>query len=154
SAAGTRIPVVDSTVRAAIHFAATKATAAGTVSAPVADLTRGVLASMMFTKLRAVLAVSAAIALLVSGAGLAAFHALAGGTDEKQAAGPIAVVNASPVDEPARPKSDQQLLLGTWLPTSGEQNGEKLPVEKYSGGKLVFTVDKVVLRQAGGQEQE
>jgi RNA polymerase sigma factor (sigma-70 family) len=154
SAAGTQIPVVDSTVRGAIEFAGTTATAAGTVSAPVAALTRGVLTSMIFTKLRAVLAVSLAIAVLATGAGLATFYALAGGTDAKQVAVPIAVFKAKAVAEPAIPKSDQQMLLGTWLPTSGEQNGEKLPEEKYAGGMLTFTDGKVVLRQAAGQEQE
>jgi uncharacterized protein (TIGR03067 family) len=51
-------------------------------------------------------------------------------------------------DKPAKekPKSDKELIQGTWIPVSGEQNGEKLAEEKYKEGKIVFTDDKVALQ--------
>ena len=53
-----------------------------------------------------------------------------------------------------KPKPDKELILGTWIPISGEQNGAELAEEKLKGGKLIFTDEKVTLHVLDARPRE
>jgi RNA polymerase sigma factor (sigma-70 family) len=151
TAAGLPLPEVASTVRAALQFATNAAITAGTVSAPVAALARGVLRSMTITKVATMIAVVLALTVLSSSAGLLAFHAFAGGKDEKFVAGPGEAEKAKSVQKETKAKSDNELLQGTWIEESRGADGYK--VAEASRWTLVFDRDKVTWHDRGKERE-
>jgi RNA polymerase sigma factor (sigma-70 family) len=119
--------------QAALLFAAGQTVGAGTTSASAVALAEGVLRVMFLTKLKIAVAGVLAIGLVGTLAGTLMALALPGGP-------PAAKARA---DE--KPKSDQELLQGTWIPTSAEEAGMKVPEEKLRGFEIVFKDDKVTL---------
>jgi RNA polymerase sigma factor (sigma-70 family) len=114
--------------KAALAFAAYQTVGAGTIPAPAVALAERVLRAMFLTKLKTAVAVVLAIGLVGGVAGMLA-HALAG-------------------EPPAqKPKSDKELLQGTWIPVSVEEAGKKIPEDEVKEKKfeMVFTADKVTL---------
>ena len=68
---------------------------------------------------------------------------------EKAQAGPDNAAAAR--DE--KPKSDKELILGTWIPVSGEKNGKEIPKEVLKGN-LTFTKDKFTMELNAGAVRE
>jgi RNA polymerase sigma factor (sigma-70 family) len=141
AAAAVASSLMSSTVKAACMMAAGQATVAGLVPAKVAALMEGVLNTMFMTKLKSMMAVSLAMAVMLGiGAGLLGYGTAAG----QQSAGKKAEAGAPP-KEVAR--SDKDLLQGKWLVISCECNGENrmqpwikdnaLLVIEEADGKLV-----------------
>jgi uncharacterized protein (TIGR03067 family) len=132
--------LVASTVQAAPAAAASLTAASGLISTNVAALTEGVLKAMLLTKLKALIPVVAAAALLVGGAGVLIIRTLA---DEPKASKDEAKKD--------KPKSDKEALQGTWITKSGEHNGEKFADNVLMNWeKLVFDDDSVTRK--GGEE--
>jgi RNA polymerase sigma factor (sigma-70 family) len=129
-------PVVVSTSKAALAFAAAQAAAAGTVSAQAAVLAEGVLRAMFLTKLKIALA-ALAFVLTCAAAGVLTHQALAAGPQGEQKEGAAA----------DKPKADKDLLQGTWSVVSVEEGDKKVPEDevKARNAKLVFAGDKVTL---------
>jgi uncharacterized protein (TIGR03067 family) len=154
-AAGLPIPNADLTARMALQFITNAGIAAGTVSAPLAALARGVLTAMALTKIKTAIAVLFAVAVFGSTAGLFGFHAVTGGKDTKPA-GRITEgektrtsredLRASP-DQEKKQKSDKELLRGTWVEESRGADGMK--VAESDRWKLVFDEDKVTWTDKG-----
>jgi RNA polymerase sigma factor (sigma-70 family) len=98
-AAAVPCPLVVTTVKAALVFAAGKTTAAGMISAQVASLVEGGLKAMVLTKLKIATALVLAVGVLTSGTGVLTHRALAA----KQVDGPL-----SDVTFPAAPPPGDQ----------------------------------------------
>jgi RNA polymerase sigma factor (sigma-70 family) len=154
--AGLPIPMVDSTVQAAIQFAAGKAAAAGAVSARVAALTKGVLKAMLMTKLKAVAALLLAVSVVGTGVGVWTYRALAGGPGAARAedrANPAAedAKKAKNADE----KTDKEKLQGTWVPVSVVTGGRKASEQeiKDKNFEMVFSGDKVTIPAKGEMKE-
>jgi uncharacterized protein (TIGR03067 family) len=159
TAACSPLPNVALTARTAIQFVTTTAMGGGTVPPSVAALTRGVLASMTFTRVKIMGAVLAAMTLLGGSAGLFAFHGLSARkdgeafspTNESQSA------RAFTEDEKVKPKkdkkekSDKEKLQGTWVEESRGADDEK--VAENDRWKLVFDEDKVTWTDRGKDRQ-
>jgi uncharacterized protein (TIGR03067 family) len=141
-------PLIASAVKAAATVAAGQEVAS-VMSAKIVLLTERVVKAMLIAKLKALTTVLLAMAAL-GGAGALWSYATPKAEQEKLRAAvpPVAVAR----DE--KPKSDKELILGTWISTSGEQNGEKLAKEKLKGGKMVFTEDKITLQVLEAQARE
>jgi RNA polymerase sigma-70 factor (ECF subfamily) len=137
-----------SAVKAAATVAAGQEVAT-VMSAKVIALAERVVQAMLIAKLKTLPTALCALA-VVAGAGvLCSYPRLRAGQDKVPAA-PPAVVLAS--DE--KPKTDKELLQGTWIPVSGEQDGKKIPKEKLTD-HFVFTEDKVTIQKvAGGERRE
>jgi RNA polymerase sigma factor (sigma-70 family) len=130
--------LIASTVKAAAAVAAGQ-DVASVMSAKVVALTERVVQAMLIAKLKTLTTVLLALAVLVGGGVLCSYPTL----KAEQAQAAVAAVVASANE---KPRSDKELLQGTWLPVSGEQNGEKLPKEKFEGGKTVLKGDNITLQ--------
>jgi RNA polymerase sigma-70 factor (ECF subfamily) len=130
--------LVASTVQAATAVAAGQAAAAGVISTKVVALTERVMNAMRMTKLRTLAAVLLAGTVLGSGGGLLTYRTL--GAELRGSQAPATAVDDEK-DKKAKP--DKEVIQGTWVAVSGEQNGEKVPKEKLEAIKLIFTEDKV-----------
>jgi RNA polymerase sigma factor (sigma-70 family) len=132
SAVSAAVPAVlaDAAARAASHFALGKAAGAGVVSAPVAALTKGVLTSMLLTKLKTA---AVLLTLLVGTAvGAWALHAPAG-AQGGAARAPAAVLRAAAVHADAL--ADLRALLNKGIRAAG--GAEKLG--KFTAGTCKIT---------------
>jgi RNA polymerase sigma factor (sigma-70 family) len=87
ASAGVPNMVVSSTIKAASIYAAGPAAAAGVISAKVVALTEGVLKAMLFTKLKAMVAVVLTLGFVASGATILTSRTAAGQDDKKPTAG-------------------------------------------------------------------
>ena len=79
--------LIDSTLKAAMSFAAGNLAAGGLVSAQVVTLTKGVLHTMFVTKVKTVATLVLSLALLIGGAGVFTYHILATEADAKKTDG-------------------------------------------------------------------
>jgi RNA polymerase sigma factor (sigma-70 family) len=115
--------------QAALAFAASQTVGAGTIPAPAVALAERVLRAMFMTKLKISLAVMLAIGLVGGVAGVLAHHALAAASAAQ------------------KPKTDKELIQGTWIPVAVEEAGKKIPEDEVKDKKfeMVFTADKVTL---------
>jgi RNA polymerase sigma factor (sigma-70 family) len=128
-------PLALGTVKAAVLTAAGQA-AAGAIPPTVAALTKGVLRSMLLSKLKVV----AAVVLVVAVASL----------------GTVVGARQAPADKPAAavkddaPK-DAEKIVGTWAIVSAERGGKKVPEEMFKDGKWVFAADGKVTAKFRGE---
>jgi uncharacterized protein (TIGR03067 family) len=151
-------------VKAAATFAAGQEVA-NVLSAKVVALTERVVKAMLIAKLKTLATVLLGMAVLGGGGVLSLYPTLKAEHEPARAAAPA--VGASTDDKPNsdkellhadprftrasaastddKPKSDKDLIQGVWIPVSVEQNGEKLAKEKFEGGKMVLTEDKITL---------
>jgi RNA polymerase sigma factor (sigma-70 family) len=133
-------PLIASTLKAAATVAAGQEVA-NVMSTKVVALTERVVQAMLIAKLKTLATVLLGMAVLGGGGVLCSYRTLKAAPEQAPAA---TVAVRTVADE--KPKSDKELIQGTWIPVSGEQNGEKLPKEKFEGGKMVFTEDKITLQ--------
>jgi RNA polymerase sigma-70 factor (ECF subfamily) len=151
TAASVSIPDVDLTARAALQFVTNATIATRTVSAPVAALAKGVLISMTVKKVKFVIAALFAAAIFGGTAGLLALQAFAGWKGENPIAGSKAGKDHATTDEKTanedKPKSDKELLQGTWVEES--RGADEKKAAEGDRWKLVFDEDKVTWTDKG-----
>jgi RNA polymerase sigma factor (sigma-70 family) len=129
------------TMKAASAFAA--GIPAGGVSAQVLALTKGVLRTMMLSRVKTVAAVLIAVA-IVAGVGGVAYRNYAG---------------AKPAEDKkvAKPKADKEAILGTWKVVSVEFGSKKNPegfeFDLLRKATMIFKKDKQITQIAGGQKE-
>ena len=116
ASAGVPNSVVDSTIKAASLLAAGKAAAAGAISVKVAALTEGVMKAMLFTKLRAALAVVLILGVVATGAITLTCRTAAGQDDKKPAA-------EKPVEPAAKPEKEKEAFTAWGKEVGGLQAG-------------------------------
>jgi RNA polymerase sigma factor (sigma-70 family) len=127
----------DSTLKAAICFAAGDAAAGGFVSAQAAALTKGVLHTMFVTKLKTVAVLVLALAVIFAGVGAFAFHRYAAEAEAKK-------------------KDDKQNIQGTWKFDSGKIDGAEPPadmIDKIKDAELIITADNFTIANYGKQKK-
>jgi RNA polymerase sigma factor (sigma-70 family) len=141
-------PLLAATVNAAMPIAAGTTAAAGSISASVAALMEGVLPTMTMIRFALTTALVLALGTLTAGTGWIAYQALAGGP-ASQEPGQVAPVpkDAAPTQAPA----DQQLLQGTWVAVSGEQEGKPWPAERAEECKLVIRGNRMTFADQEGK---
>ena len=119
--------------------------AVGAVSMQVVALAKGVLRTMLLTKIKTVVAVLLTVGLL-TGTGGALYQTFAADkpADEKKADKPKA----------GKPKADAEAILGTWKAVSMEYDGVKNPAgaefDLLKTMKVTFTKEKHTIELAGG----
>jgi RNA polymerase sigma factor (sigma-70 family) len=155
AAAGVPTSVASSTVRAASHLAAGQA-ATGVISAKVVALAEGVMKTMFLTKLKVATVVLLVVVLIGVGAviGVRAQKALA--------AGPPNASKTPPGKEADKPRTDKDLLQGTWEFVSLTQGGQTLQREDFGDKNapikaITFIGDRwvgVVVNTGSGKEVE
>ncbi|HEY7156721.1 MAG TPA: sigma-70 family RNA polymerase sigma factor [Gemmataceae bacterium] len=119
--------LIDSTLRAAMSFAAGD-TAAGLVSAQAAELTKGVLHTMLVTKMKTLAALWLALAVILGGGGALAYRLLAKEADAK--------------------KTDKERIQGTWKVDSAKANGEEPQGDegdRIKGSTWTITAEKITV---------
>jgi RNA polymerase sigma factor (sigma-70 family) len=125
-------PLVAVTVKAAATLAAGQ-DAANVLSAKVVALSERVVKAMLIAKLKTLTAVLLGVMVLGAVGVLCSYATLKAGQEQAQARAA------------EKPRSDKERIQGTWIPVSVEQNGAELPKEKFEGGKMVLTEDKITL---------
>jgi RNA polymerase sigma factor (sigma-70 family) len=128
--------LIDSTLKAALCFAAGDAAAGGRVSAQAVALTKGVLHTMFVTKMKTVAVLVSALVAFLGGVGGFAYHRLAADAEAKN--------------------KDKENIQGTWKFVSGKINGEDLSEEqknKVKDAKLIITADKWIITDYGEQKK-
>jgi RNA polymerase sigma factor (sigma-70 family) len=123
--------LIDSTVKAAICFAAGDTVAGGVVSAPAAALTKGELHTMFVTKMKTLAVLVLALAMIVGGVGAFAYHRLATEPDRKE-----------------KSKSDNDAIQGNWEVvslTSGKE-GDTREAEALKNATWVFEKEKLLVK--------
>ena len=146
ASAGVPYPVLDSTIKAASLLAAGKAAAAGAISVKVAALTEGVIKAMLFTKLKAAIAVVLILGVVVAGATILTCRTAAGQEDKKPAA-------EKPVEPAAKQEKEKEIFTAWGKEVGGLQAGLGYrPGQKraYSHGETVTLVVRV--RNVGKQD--
>jgi RNA polymerase sigma-70 factor (ECF subfamily) len=140
-------PLLASTTKAAAMIAAGQE-AASVLSAKVVLLSERVVKAMLIAKLKTLITALLGLAVL-GGVGMPwGYQALSAGQQEDRR-GPAPIVT----QKKEEPRSDRELIQGTWVIVAGEQNGKKFPEEKLEG-KIVFTKDKFSLHLASGEVRE
>jgi RNA polymerase sigma-70 factor (ECF subfamily) len=132
-------PLVVSTVKAAVLFAAGQA-AAGVISTHAAALTEGVLRAMFLRKLRTIVAVLLAVSLATA---VCVFTYPASGEEPQQPPRPR-LLQAAP-RLAVQDKTDKEKLQGTWHAVSGEVGGKDVSEEFAKKLSIVFAGDKITL---------
>jgi uncharacterized protein (TIGR03067 family) len=159
-AAGAPLPAAAVMARAAVQFVTTTALSAGTVPPSVAALTKGVLASMTFTRVKILGAILLLVTALGGSAGLFAFHALTPGmdgngvspTNESHSTRAFAEDEKAKPEKDKKEKSDKEKLQGTWVEESrGDGDGEE--VAETDRWKLVLEDDKVTWTDRGKERK-
>jgi RNA polymerase sigma-70 factor (ECF subfamily) len=124
--------MVDSTLKAAVCFAANDADAGGLVSAQAVALTKGVLHTMFVTKIKNLAALMLALAVIVAGAGAFTYHLLAG--------------------ETAAEKTDKDNIQGMWKVVSAKENGAEVggdEGDRIKSATWKITADKITVTVKG-----
>jgi RNA polymerase sigma factor (sigma-70 family) len=153
AAAGLPASVASSTIQAASLFAVGQAAAPGALSVNAVALAEGVLKTMLLTKLKlatAVLVVGA-LAFGMSGLGLRLFHGspqTAQGQEQKGAPRTL------PGKEAHKPRTDQELIQGTWVFVSLRVGGKNQWNKDAPPKSLTFTGDKVRFLAVNGDGKE
>jgi hypothetical protein len=139
ASAGVPYSVVHSTIKAASLLAAGKAAATGAISVEVAALTEGVMKAMLFTKLRAALAVVLILGFVATGTTILTCRTAAGQDDKKPAA-------EKPVEPAAKQVKEKETFTAWGKEVGGLQAGLGFrPGEKraYHHGETVTLVIRV-----------
>jgi RNA polymerase sigma factor (sigma-70 family) len=146
-------------VRSLVQAAATVAAGqqvANVMSAKVVALTERVVKTMLIAKLKTLTPVLLATVALGGGGVLWSYSTVMAQQKSIQVA-PRQIAQAEqekPKPAPAAPvKPDKELILGTWIPVSGEESGKEIPKEQLPT-KLVITKDKFTVHRAGGETEE
>jgi len=140
------LPLIASTMKAAATIAAGRDV--GTVmSAKVVLLTERVVKAMFVANLKTIATVL--LVTMTLGGATNAFTP----TTPKAGQGKVQAAPGFVSTEEEKPKSDKELLQGTWIPVSGEQDGKAIPKEKLNG-KFIFKDDKFTLQIEGGESRE
>jgi RNA polymerase sigma factor (sigma-70 family) len=127
--------LLDSTLKAATYFAAGNVAAAGLVSAQAVALTKGVLYTMLVTKIKNLAALVLVLALMGGGTGTFAYRFLA--------------------TEPEK-KTDKENILGEWKVVTVKMNGQDAPGEEGEAIKnsiVEFKPDKVINKRKDGDRE-
>jgi RNA polymerase sigma-70 factor (ECF subfamily) len=149
SAANVSSVLVDATTRACLQFAAGQALPSGVVSTKVLALTKGVLKTMVLSKLQTAGAVFLMVCVTGLGAGVLAYPTLAAFSDDPKDARQLAIQpKPKEANEEKRPqavvrvpRTDKERIQGTWALVSGEFNGH---VTKDVGDmKMVFKREQI-----------
>jgi RNA polymerase sigma-70 factor (ECF subfamily) len=140
-------PLIASTLEAVATVAAGQEVA-NVMSAKVVVLAERVVKAMLIAKLKTLPIVVLVLAALAGGGVLLSYPPLRA---EQENGRPADAPTVAATDE--KPKSDKELIQGTWIPVSGEQDGKKIPKEKLTD-QFIFTADKVTLQRAGGEARE
>jgi RNA polymerase sigma factor (sigma-70 family) len=114
----------------------TQAALGGSIAAPVAAITHGVLSAMFIAKCKLVAVVLLGLSVFLTGAGLLAWQLSA----------------QTPVAGNAGAKKDRDALQGTWTVVSAQVNGQAInPNEEAAikGKPVVFKGDKLIARHEG-----
>jgi RNA polymerase sigma factor (sigma-70 family) len=115
------------TIKAAMYLAAGEATVGGLVSAQAAALAKGVLHTMFLAKVKTLAALVLALAVLVGGAGVVTYYAVAA--------------------EEAK-KTDQEKIQGTWKVKSVKAKGEEPQGDegdRIKGATVTIAADKITV---------
>jgi RNA polymerase sigma factor (sigma-70 family) len=142
ASAGVPTTVLCSTIKAASLFAAGQAAATGAISVKVAALTEGVMKAMLFTKLRAAIAVVLILGFVATGATILTCRTAAGQDDKKPAA-------EKPVEPAAKQEKEKEAFTAWGKEVGGLQAGLGYPPGQrrtyYTGetAKLVVRVRNV-----------
>ncbi|MBI3408685.1 MAG: sigma-70 family RNA polymerase sigma factor [Planctomycetes bacterium] len=136
--------LIQSTKVAALASVAGKAAATGAISASVSALTEGVMHAMFLTKLKIVASVLLAVGLMGAG-GVWTYGAVAGKIVAGNNSGKSQGSDARGQDGPAQAKSpsDLDIIQGTWVPVSVEQDGKNVQAEDLADLKLLFKASKL-----------
>lgn len=120
---------IDSTLQAAMSFAAGDAAVGGVVSAQAAALTKGVLHTMFVTKMKIVAVLILALAVVLGGAGVFAYHVLATEADKKE-----------------KGKSDKETIQGNWEVVSllSDKGASEREAERLKSAVWVFEKEKIL----------
>lgn len=131
--------VLSSTIQAAALMAKGKMATTGVISAQVAALTKGVLTTMLLTKLKNSMIVVLLLS-IVSGMGVVTYSALGKQADGRKEE------DKKVLQQPRRDQAQEELakLQGTWLGVRLEANGQAAPVEQAKQFKILIKEDKVV----------
>ena len=146
ASAGVPNSVVDSTIKAASLLAAGKAVATGVISLKVAALTEGVMKAMLFTKLRAAIAVVLVLGFVATGATILTCRTAAGQDEKKPTA-------EKPVEPAAKQEKEKEGFTAWGKEINGLQAGVGFPAgqkRSYSHGETVTLVVRV--RNVGKEE--
>jgi RNA polymerase sigma factor (sigma-70 family) len=117
----------------ALFGSTTQAAMGGTLTAPVAAITQGVLHTMFISKVKLVACLVLAVSMFFAGAGWLTWHLVA---QTPAAQGPSA-------------KNDRDLLQGKWTVVSARQNGKDVNADEEAAIKdkpFVFKGDKVTAK--------
>src|SRR5262249_22601021 len=126
AAAAVPLPLLDSTLQAAMLDAAGPAGAASAVSAKVLTMTQGALHAMFMTKLKIALGLLLVLSVLGAGAAALAYRAFAADRT-------VAQQNPQPPERPAaEPKTDLDKLQGLWHIVAVESEGKKATKEELA----------------------
>jgi RNA polymerase sigma factor (sigma-70 family) len=154
-AASAAVPasVVVSTIKAATLLAAGKAAATGAISVKVAALTEGVMKTMLFTKLKTVLAVVLILGFVATGATTLTSRTAAGQEDKPALA--EKPVKASPKQEVEKEGftasvSEVRDFQGEWVVTAMEGDGQKASADDVKGMKWVIKGNEITASDPDG----
>ncbi len=117
--------LIDSTLKASTSFAAGNAPANGVVSTQAAALTKEVLHSMFVTKMKTLAAIVLALAALVGGTAVFAFHNQVKEADAKE-----------------QSKPDNEAIQGKWECVSVTESGMASPMEVELFKNAVWVIEK------------
>jgi RNA polymerase sigma factor (sigma-70 family) len=123
--------LLQGTFQAALPFAAGSAVVGGAASAGALALTKGVLQTMLLSKLKLVAAAVLSVA-VVAGAGGLVYHGRA--------------VEPQTRDEKKADKPDKEAILGTWKVVTQEQQGESKEGDP-EGHRLIFSGDEFTIKE-------
>jgi RNA polymerase sigma factor (sigma-70 family) len=149
ASAGVPYAVVNATIKAATLFAAGHGAATGMISVKVAALTEGVLKTMLIAKVKTVVGMLLAVAVIAFGAGLLCYGTAAGqqGDAKKNSATapPIQDGNPKSAHAKGKPTNDKERLQGEWQAVEVESRGEKAPAELSKKFRILFKGEGIVL---------
>jgi RNA polymerase sigma factor (sigma-70 family) len=131
--------LVEVTAKAGLCFVAGNAAAGGLASAQAVALTKGVLYTMLLSKLKSVAALVLSVAVLV-GAGSVAFRALA-----------VETSKADEKDKKAdKAKEDKDAILGTWkvveVEVDGKDGSDTEKGREHKAATLTITAEKITAK--------
>lgn len=125
--------LIVSTSQAATRFAAKPAATAGVISAKVSTLTQGVLKAMLLSKLKATIAMLAAVCIIAAGVGLPFYHIRAAVPAEVEGRQPVLnAIAENPATQPDSKDEALQTQIAKVLKAhGGEEKLEKLKTFTY-----------------------
>jgi uncharacterized protein (TIGR03067 family) len=148
ASAGVPLSVVASTITTASLLAAGKA-ASGAISVKVAALTEGVLNTMLMVKVKTVVGMLLAVAVIGFGVGLLCYGTAVGqqgdGKKNRATAPPIQEGNPKSDHAKGEPTNDKEKLQGEWQAVEVEGRGERAPAELSKRFRILFKGEGIVL---------